>query len=122
MAKSKLRGPGVMSARVSRVRMSPRKIRLVADLIRGKTYSEAVALLRFVNKRAALILLKAIQSAAANAEEGTDYASDELYIRRICVDGAGSFVRRRPGFRGWPAMIRKQMSHITVELSPIELR
>lgn len=109
-----------MSARVSRVRMSPSKLRLVADLIRGKSYSEAITLLSFVNKRAAPILLKAVKSAAANAEEHTDHASDELYIRSILVDGAGSFVRRRPGFRGRPALIRKQMSHITVELAPME--
>lgn len=109
-----------MTARVSRVRMSPSKLRLVADLVRGKSYEEAVNVLSFVNKRAAPILLKAIQSAAANAEEQTDWAADELYVRRIYVDGAGSYPRRRPGFRGRPAIIRKQMSHITVELAPMQ--
>ena len=109
-----------MSARVSQVRMAPGKLRLVADLIRGKSYTEAINVLSFVNKRAAPILLKAVQSAAANAEEETEHASDELYVRRVYIDGAGSLARRRPGFRGRPAIIRKQMSHITVELAPME--
>ncbi len=119
MGKVKRRPPRTMTAHVSRIRMSPSKLRLVADMVRGKSYDEAVTMLSFVNKRAAPIILKLIQSAAANAEEATDYASDELYVHRIFVDGAGSFVRRRPGFRGRPALIRKQMSHITVELAPV---
>ena len=120
MGKEKRRVPRTMSASLTRVRMSPSKLRLVADLVRGKTYDEAVTMLSFVNKRAAPIILKVIRSAAANAEEATDFASDELFVRRVYVDGAGSFVRRRPGFRGRPAIIRKQMSHITVELAPAE--
>ncbi len=120
MGKEKRRGPRSMSARLQRVRISPSKMRLVADLVRGKKYDEAVGVLRFVNKRAAPILLKLIKSAGANAEERTEYATDELYVRSVCVDGAGSFVRRRPGFRGRPALIRKQMSHVTVELAPTE--
>jgi len=118
MGKEKRKPPRMMTARVSRIRMSPSKLRLVADMVRGKSYEEAVTMLSFVNKRAAPVILKVVQSAAANAEEATDYASDELYIHRIFVDGAGSFVRRRPGFRGRPALIRKQMSHVTVELAP----
>ncbi|MFH1738636.1 MAG: 50S ribosomal protein L22 [bacterium] len=120
MGKEKRREPRTMSACLMRVRMSPSKVRLVADLVRGKSYDEAVTKLSFVNKRAAPILLKLIKSAAANAEEATEFASDELYVRCIYVDGAGSFVRRRPGFRGRPAIIRKQMSHVTVELAPAE--
>lgn len=104
------------SATLRHFRMSARKVRLVADAIRGLPYEEAVSTLRFINKKAAPVLLKLLQSAAANTEETTDYSPDELYVRRIVVDGGRMLKRIRPCPMGRASRIRKRLSHITVEL------
>lgn len=104
------------SAQLRHCRMSARKIRLVADLVRGLPYEQALSTLRFTNKKAAPILLKLLQSAAANTEESTDLAPDELFVRRIVVDGGRMLKRIRPCPMGRAARIRKRLAHISVEL------
>ncbi|MFB3788790.1 MAG: 50S ribosomal protein L22 [bacterium] len=98
-------------------RMSARKLRLVADAIRGKNYEEALAILKFLPKRkAAGVFTKLLMSAAANAEETTEFAPDELVVRKVFVDGARMLKRFRPAPMGRAHRVRKRMSHITVEL------
>ncbi len=104
------------SATLRHFRMSARKVRLVADMVRGLPYEQAVSTLKFTNKKAAPAILKLLQSAAANTEETTELAADELFVRRITVDEGRQLKRIRPCPMGRAARIRKRLSHITVEL------
>src|SRR5918999_999488 len=105
-----------MKAKAKYVRIAPRKARLVADEVRGKSVPEAVSLLRFTNKRAAKIIGEIVQSAAANAEHNDDADPDELFVREIRVDEGPTIKRYRARAMGRATMIRKRTSHITVEL------
>jgi large subunit ribosomal protein L22 len=99
------------------IRMSPRKVRLVVNLVRGLDVAEALALLRFTPKAAAKEVSKAIRSASANAEENYGLSPDELYVRRITADEGPTLKRGRPGARGRFKPIMKRSSHITVVLA-----
>ena len=105
-----------MRAVAKYVRIAPRKARLVADEIRGKSYPEARSLLQFTNKRAAKIVGDVLNSAAANAEYNLDADTDELRIKTIKVDEGPTIKRYRARAMGRATMIRKRTSHITVEL------
>jgi large subunit ribosomal protein L22 len=107
-----------MKAVARYVRIAPRKARLVADEVRGKSYPEAVSLLQFTNRRAAGIIGDVLKSAAANAEHNSDADPDELRIKTIKVDEGPTIKRYRPRAMGRATMIRKRTSHITVELEP----
>lgn len=108
-----------MHASLRYCRMSARKLRLVADSVRGKSYEDAVNTLRFLPKqKGAGILLKLLQSAAANVEETTDFDPEELVVRKVAVDGARMLKRFRPAPMGRALRIRKRMSHVTIELGP----
>jgi large subunit ribosomal protein L22 len=107
-----------MKAVAKYVRIAPRKARLVADEIRGKSYPEAVSLLQFTNKRAAKILGDVLNSAAANAENNMDADVDELRVKTVKIDEGPTIKRYRPRAMGRATMIRKRTSHITVELEP----
>ena len=107
-----------MKAVAKYVRIAPRKARLVADEVRGKSYPEAVSLLQFTNKRAAEILGGVLNSAAANAEHNSDADPDELRVKTVRVDEGPTIKRYRPRAMGRATMIRKRTSHITVELEP----
>lgn len=107
-----------MRAVAKYVRIAPRKARLVADEIRGKSYPEAVSILRFTNKRAARIVGDVLNSAAANAEYNMDVDPDVLRVKTIKVDEGLTIKRYRPRAMGRATMIRKRTSHITVELEP----
>jgi large subunit ribosomal protein L22 len=98
------------------VRIAPRKARLVADEVRGKSYPEAVSILRFTNKKAAKMVGDVIDSAAANAENNHDADPDELFVREIRVDDGPTIKRYRARAMGRATMIRKRTSHIAVEL------
>jgi large subunit ribosomal protein L22 len=105
-----------MKAKAKYVRIAPRKARLVADEVRGKSYPEAVSLLHFTNKRAAKIIGEIVQSAAANAEHNDDVDPDELFVRDIRVDDGPTIKRYRARAMGRATMIRKRTSHISVAL------
>ena len=105
-----------MRATAKYVRIAPRKARLVADEIRGKSYPEAVSLLRFTNKRAAKILSEILNSAASNAEHNMDVDADELRVKTVKVDEGPTVKRYKARAMGRATMIRKRTSHITVEL------
>ncbi len=98
--------------------ISPRKVRLVADEIRGFTYSEAVDMLRFIPKKAAGFLGTLLKSARANAAQVNEGLKDEdLYIKKLYVDAGPTLKRWRPRARGRGVRILKPTSHITVVLS-----
>ncbi|MBI1386859.1 MAG: 50S ribosomal protein L22 [bacterium] len=108
-----------MQATLRHCRMSARKLRLVADAVRGKGYNEAVGILTFLPKqKAAGIILKLLKSAAANVEETSEFDPEELVVRSIQVNGARMMKRFRPAPQGRAVRIRKRMSHITLELGP----
>lgn len=98
------------------VRTAPRKLRLVADSIRGKNVQEALLLLRLMPKRAARVISKVVESARANAENTYQMVSDNLVVSNITVDGGPILKRFMPRAMGRAAMIQKRTSHITVKL------
>ena len=104
------------------VRMSPRKVRLVVDQVRGLAVDEALAILRFTPKAAAKPVAKVIESAVANAEENFGLAREDLYISKIFADVGPTFKRYRAGARGRVKPILKRTSHITVVLEEMEAR
>ncbi len=105
-----------MKAVAKYVRIAPRKARLVADEVRGKSYPEAVSILQFTNKRAAKIVGDVVNSAAANAEHNDAADPDELFIREVRVDEGPTIKRYQARAMGRATMIRKRTSHITVKL------
>ncbi len=99
------------------VRTAPRKLRRVADAIRGKSVREALVLLKFAEVYAAEPIEKLVRSAVANAGNNHNMNADELYISRITVDGGpgGRFTKRLdPRAQGRAAFKRKRLSHVTV--------
>jgi large subunit ribosomal protein L22 len=98
-------------------RMAPRKLRRVADAIRGKSVKEALVLLRFAGVFASAPIEKLLRSAAANAENNHNMSGDDLYVRRITVDGGpgGRFTKRiDPRAQGRAAFKRRRLSHVTI--------
>ena len=99
------------------VRMSPRKARLVAEHIRGRSVPEARAVLAFTSREAAQALEKVLQSAVSNAEANHGIPEDRLYIAHAYVDGGPVMKRWRARARGRVARIKKRTCHITVRLA-----
>lgn len=95
---------------------SPRKMRLVADMVRGMEVGRALGVLKFSNKEAAARVEKLLRSAIANWEEknGRKAEDGELYISRIFVDGATTLKRLRPAPQGRGYRIRKRSNHVTI--------
>ena len=104
-----------MKAFLKNYRQSPRKVRLIADLVRGKSAVEALTTLQYVDKRAAGPFSKLIQSAVANAKD-QGKQEDKLFIKKVSVDKGVTFKRFMPRARGSASRINKRNSHITVEL------
>jgi large subunit ribosomal protein L22 len=98
------------------IRISPRKIRLVMDQIRGKNVGEALNILSFAPLKGAYILKKLIDSAVANSEQNANIDVDSLYIKRIYADEGPILRRWRPRAHGRATRIRKRTSHLTVVL------
>lgn len=104
------------TAELSTYNQSPRKVRLVTDLIKGKKIDDAIKALTFLPKRAALPIRKLIESAVANAKQKGEDA-ENLRVADIRVDSAGMLVRYMPRAMGRAAPIRKRRSKIVVALS-----
>jgi large subunit ribosomal protein L22 len=102
------------------VRMSPRKARLVADHIRGRSVPEARTILAFTDRAAARAVEKVLQSAVANAEANHGFVGDDLIVEAAYVDEGPVIKRWRARARGRVARIRKPTCHITVRLAPAE--
>lgn len=100
------------------IRMSPRKMRLVANEVRGFEFPEAVDILKNIPKKASGIILKAVMSAAANAKVlSTDLEESQLYVKKIYVDAGPVAKRVMPKARGRADRIVKRTSRLTVVLS-----
>jgi large subunit ribosomal protein L22 len=100
--------------------VSPRKIRLLVNMVRGKKVDEALAVLKFTPSPTAMIVSKLIKSAAANAESVYQMSSSDLMITRIFADEAPTMKRYRPRARGRVGHILKRSSHLTVIVSEQE--
>lgn len=105
-----------MKALLKNYRQSPRKVRLIADLVRGKKVTDALNTLKFVDKRAAGPFSKVIRSAQANAiQKGAQ--EEKLIISKVTVDKGVTYKRFMPRARGSASPINRRNSNITVELS-----
>ena len=109
-------------AKLRYARVSAQKVRLVADLIRGRDVSEAIEMLTFTHKKSAPMIRKLVESAVANAEvaakrDALDLDIDDLFVKTIFVDQGPSLRRFRPRAQGRATRILKKTSHITVELA-----
>jgi large subunit ribosomal protein L22 len=105
-----------IQAKVRFLSHSAQKVRSVIDLVRGKDANEALEMLRFVNKGAALPVYKLVASAVANAEENFGVSRDDLYVATITADEAPTRKWRRFGARGRFKPILRRNSHVTVVL------
>ena len=98
------------------VRISSRKVRIVIDLIRGKSVREAEAILRYTPKEATEPVLKLLNSAVANAENNLELNRDDLYVAEVYANQGPTLMRFRARARGRASRIRKRTSHITIVL------
>ncbi|WP_078415009.1 50S ribosomal protein L22 [Priestia abyssalis] len=99
------------------VRIAPRKVRLVVDLIRGKQVGEAVSVLRLTNKAASPVVEKVLKSAIANAEHNYEMDVNSLVVTEAFVDEGPTLKRFRPRAMGRASQINKRTSHITIVVS-----
>jgi len=97
-------------------RISPRKVRPIARLVRGLTVREALETLRLIPNRGARLLERVIASARANADDQGHRRPDRLVVSRVRVDDGPRMKRIQPRARGMAFLIRRRMAHITVEL------
>lgn len=104
------------SAAAKFVRISPRKIRLIMDQVRGKRVEDALNMLSFAPQKGARILKKLINSAVANAEQNSGVDVDALFVKRVYADEGPTLKRFRPRAQGRATRIRKRSSHLNVVL------
>ena len=97
-------------------RISARKVKIVADLIRGKDAEEALAIIKFTPKAASEILEKLLKSAISNAENNHGMKLENLYVAEIYANQGPTLKRIRPAAKGSAVRIRKRTSHITIVL------
>ncbi len=105
------------SAKLTMVRLSPRKTRLVVDMIRGRGIQDALTILKFSPQPSAKLIAKLLNSAVANAEQKGASDVDRLFVKTAFVDGGAVLKRFTPRAMGRASKIRKPTSHITVVLS-----
>ena len=101
-------------------RISSRKVKIVADLIRGKDVDEALAIMKFTPKASSEVLEKLLKSAIANAENNHDMKHENLYVAEILANQGPTLKRIRPAAKGSAVRIRKRTSHITIVLKEKE--
>ncbi len=99
------------------IRIAPRKVRLVIDLIRGKNAGEAIAILKHTQRGASHVVEKLLNSAIANAEHNYEMSPDNLVVSEAFVNEGVTLKRFRPRAQGRATQINKRTSHITVVLS-----
>ncbi len=98
------------------VRISARKVKVVIDLIRGKSVAEAKAILMYTPKAASAVVEKLLDSAVANAENNLELSRDNLYVAEVFANQGPTLKRFRPRAQGRATRIRKRTSHITIVL------
>ena len=97
-------------------RISSRKVKIVADLIKGKDIDEALAIVKYTPKASSEIIEKLLNSAIANAENNHNMAHEKLYVAEIYANQGPTLKRIRPAAKGSAVRIRKRTSHITIVL------
>lgn len=112
----------MITAKLNNYRQSPRKVRLIANLVKGKKVDEALDILDFAGKRASLPLKTLIESAISNAKNNFNLEKDSLFVKEFRVDGGAILYRRMPRARGTAYPIRKRTSHVSVELESKEIK
>lgn len=100
-------------------RISSRKVKIVADLIRGKNVDEALAIVKFTPKASSEVIEKLLKSAIANAENNHHMAHEKLYVAEIYANQGPTLKRIRPAAKGSAVRIRKRTSHITIVLKEL---
>ena len=103
-------------ATLKNARISARKVKIVADLIRGKDAKEALAIVKFTPKASSEVIEKLLKSAIANAENNHHMAHEKLYVAEIYANQGPTLKRIRPAAKGSAVRIRKRTSHITIKL------
>ena len=101
------------------IRISPRKARLVAANIKGKPVEDALNILKFTPKKAAVLISKVLHSALANAEQNTSLDIDNLFVKQVRIDEGPTWKRIKPRAMGRANRILKRTSHITVIVDEI---
>jgi len=106
-------------ARTRMIRISPRKVRLVGDVIKRKNINDAMGMLTYMPQKAAFILKKLLDSAVANAKQKKYVDVDNLFVKNVLVDGGPVLKRFLPRAMGRATKIRKRTSHITMILDEL---
>jgi len=109
-----------IKASLNQLRMSPRKARLVADMVRGMKTDKALDQLRFGNKKAGLPILKLVESAIANAVNNYELDQDNLYIKSIMINEGATLKRWTPKAHGRATTVRKRSCHIHLTLAELK--
>lgn len=109
-----------ITAKLNYLRIAPRKVRLLADLIRGKSVDQAQSILKFTVKKSTNSLLKLLNSAVASARAELNLGPEDLYISKIAIDEGPKMKRSMPRARGSSAQIQKKTSHIILILDAIK--
>ena len=108
------------TATAKTIRIAPRKVRLVTDLIRGKSRGEAISILKFTPRSASPAVEKVLMSAIANAEHNYDLDLENLFVSEAFVNEGPTMKRFRPRAKGSASPINKRTSHITIVVSEKE--
>lgn len=111
----------MITAKLNNYRQSPRKVRLIANLVKGKKVDDALSVLNFAGERASSPLKTLIESAISNAKNNFNLDKESLFIKEFRVDAGAILYRRMPRARGTAYPIRKRTSHIYLELEPREI-
>ncbi|MEI6154492.1 MAG: 50S ribosomal protein L22 [Deltaproteobacteria bacterium] len=106
-------------ARTRMVRISPRKVRIVGDVIKKKNINDAMGMLMYMPQKAAFILKKLLDSAIANAKQKKYVDVDNLFVKNVIVDGGPVLKRFLPRAMGRATKVRKRSSHITMILDEL---
>ena len=106
-------------AKLRKYRVSPRKVRLVVDLVRGRTVADALDILKLTNKASAPAMAKLIESAMENAQQKATVDVDRLVVSEAFVDEGPTYKRFIPRAQGRATPIRKRTSHVTVRVSEL---
>lgn len=109
-----------ISAKLSNLRIAPRKVRLVVDMIRGKKVDAAENILKFTTKKGILPVLKLLNQAVANAKNNFQAEKSNLFIKKITVDEGPKYKRWRPRSRGQAYEIQKKTSHVIIILDVLK--
>ncbi|MCK5415949.1 50S ribosomal protein L22 [Candidatus Parcubacteria bacterium] len=108
-----------IKAKVKNIKNSPRKVRLVVDVVRGLKVGDALNQLRFVNKKAVISVTKLLKSAIANATNNFELDESNLFVKEIKVDEGATMKRWMPRARGRATPLRKRTSHINIVLGEL---